>query len=443
MAQKREQPTRFDSSEGVGSARSWILAGIALSVRVQRGAWRAALLGLTALHLGCQPIASAEGPVASFRVSGISRLVAGRLVVVSTSSVAVTTTPEHPFAKMGAGWTRAADLLRGDEIETASGGSATVIAAEAREVPPTAVYNLTVSKTHAYFVGAQALLVHNTDCGGTPAAGGGRKRAREEGPSQEREHFEARRAQRKAELTERWRARERAREQHRMSVDPFNDMPGRPNCVYCSLGGLSDVDKVSTLIRQHNIDVSDPNQMLTYPQMDKLMRELGLRHEDTPPLQKFPGSSAERREARNRARDEGRKGLPRPEFPFQKQAKEFMANSSANTFVVVFFELFHGVHHNAHAVLAVRRDDGSIVYLDLQTVPPSIYDDLDPRARQVIVTPTAVDWRGNKQLSNVVENGVHAPRPPAPEDLDDFFPESVGSTDSAPASPTAPTGGLD
>jgi intein/homing endonuclease len=81
------------------------------------------------------------------------------------------TTPEHPFAKVGVGWTRAADLTRGDRVETAGGEHATVVGVEIREVQPTPVYNLTVSRTHAYFVGAQALLVHNTDWRSFPARG--------------------------------------------------------------------------------------------------------------------------------------------------------------------------------------------------------------------------------------------------------------------------------
>jgi Pretoxin HINT domain len=195
-----------------------------------------------------------QNKVVAARVQGVSGLVAHRLVTVRTSSATLVTTPEHPFAKVGAGWTRAADLMRGDRVRTSSGGNATVVGVEIREVQPTVVYNLTVSPTHAYFVGSQAVLVHNTNCGGPSSPGPSRVRQREEDPNERREQFRVRRAQRKAQIE----AKRREREQNRMVQAPFNDMPGQENCGYCVLAGLSDADTVSTLVRQKNIHPSTP-----------------------------------------------------------------------------------------------------------------------------------------------------------------------------------------
>jgi hypothetical protein len=85
------------------------------------------------------------------------------LVELRTASETLLTTPEHPFAA-GRRWTHAAELKVGDTIQTA-GGSTRVLGVGLRRVPPTDVYNLTVAKTHAYFAGRGALLVHNVDCG--------------------------------------------------------------------------------------------------------------------------------------------------------------------------------------------------------------------------------------------------------------------------------------
>jgi hypothetical protein len=314
------------------------------------------------------------------------------------------TTPEHPFAKVGAGWTRAAALTRGDRIQTAAGGDATVLAVEIRAVQPTVVHNLTVSKTHAYFVGSRALLVHNTDCAGPSSPRQGHVRKREEDAAELKEQFRARRAQRKARLQ----AQRRERAQNRMIQEPFNDMPGKANCVLCSLAGLSDVDKLSTLVQQKNFDADDPNPRLTATDLWRLLDEWGLRNENTPPRAKFPENDQELEAARTKVWEDYLDENPRPRFPFQDRAKRFMETSSANTFLVSF-EYLKGEEYDGHALLAVRRDDGSVVYIDLQQVPPTVHDDIDPSSTGVIVTPTSVDWRGNRQLRNVVENGVHEP----------------------------------
>jgi hypothetical protein len=351
-------------------------------------------------------------------------LVARRLVTVRTSSATLVTTPEHPFAKVGAGWTRAADLARGDRVQTAGGGEATVVGVEIREVQPTAVHNLTVNETRAYFVGPQALLVHNTDCGSPSSPRQSRVRQREGDPHELREQFRARRAQRKALLADKRRRREREREQRRMTQHPFNDMADLPNCAYCVLAGLTDADTVSTLILQKNLHPSDAR--LSVSELLRLMKEWDLKNEDTPRSRQFPGSSAEQSEASVKVERDLQNGEPHPTFPFHEHAKTFMETSSANTFVVAL-RYWDGSRTEQHALLAVRRDDGSIRYLELQRVPPVVYDDIDPRSHGALVIPTNVDWRANWQLSYVIENGVYerlwsvqAPTRTTPRTLDLF-----------------------
>jgi hypothetical protein len=392
------------------------------------------LLLLATLLCGCHPT-NLQDEVAAARVEGVSRLVARRLVTVRTAAATVVTTPEHPFAKVGAGWTRAADLRRGDRVQTAGGGDTTILGVEVREVQPTVVHNLTVSKTHAYFVGSRALLVHNTDCG--PSSSGSRspaprpaaaesnelreqfrarraqRRASLEARRHEqslplREQFRARRARRKALLETERREREREREQHQMLLDPFNDMPNRPNCGYCTLAALSDMDNVSTLFREMDLDDRNPNRRLTLKEIDDVLFEWGLTSNHTPPPATFPASRAERLDARNKVEQAARNGHAPPIFPFQNAAKKFMEMSSSNTFVVAF-SAYHAPNYDSHVLVAVKRDDGSIVYVDPQAVPPLIHYDLDPQCHVVLATPTDVDWRNNRHLSNFVRNGVHEP----------------------------------
>ena len=420
---RRDAPARTERENAVGGA---------VGVRF--------LVVLLATLLCCCRPAHVRNETAASRVEGVSTRIARRLTMVRTASVTLVTTPEHPFAKVAAGWTRAADLKGGDRVQTAGGGITTVGSVEVRDVPPTVVHNLTVSRTHAYFVGSQALLVHNTDCGGPPSPTESRVRPREEEESEQRERFRARRAQRRAQLD----AARREREQRRMLANPFNDMPNRPNCSLCALAGLSDVDRLSSLVRDRNLDVSDPNGRLSIDQSWNLLIRWGLRNQETPPARQFPPTRAETDEARRKVALEFTNGKPSPRFSYQDQAKEHMATSSANTFFIAFEFLNHGVY-DGHALLGVKRHDGSIIYVDLQNVPPTLHDDLDPRIYAVAVLPTSVDWRTNQQLANVVKNGVHVPlailpiveptTPPVPSspepfDVDDLFasdPEDAAS----------------
>jgi hypothetical protein len=107
----------------------------------------------------------AEGTLMPRRVVGVTKKNTRTLVSIRTTDAVVGTTPEHPFAKVGAGWTPASQLAPGDRIVTRGAQDATLVAVKVREVPATPVYNLTVEKTHSYFVSDRALLVHNVGCG--------------------------------------------------------------------------------------------------------------------------------------------------------------------------------------------------------------------------------------------------------------------------------------
>jgi hypothetical protein len=110
--------------------------------------------------LGASPI-----EVIASRVLQTTRKTTTRLVILRTEKGTVVTTPEHPFAKVGSGWSRATDLEAGDRIHIRASAEGTKLLKKSiRDVPPTTVYNLTVDRTHAYFVGSQELLVHNVRC---------------------------------------------------------------------------------------------------------------------------------------------------------------------------------------------------------------------------------------------------------------------------------------
>ena len=76
------------------------------------------------------------------------------------------TTDEHPLYVEGRGFVKAKEVGIGSSIVTRAGPSAKVVGVEA-DVRRATVYNFTVDEFHNYFVGSQALWVHNTspeDC---------------------------------------------------------------------------------------------------------------------------------------------------------------------------------------------------------------------------------------------------------------------------------------
>ena len=81
----------------------------------------------------------------------------------------VTATPNHPFATRERGFVQAGDLLPGMEVQSATGAWLRVrgVHSEARRAP---VYNFEVEDFHTYFVGGDALWVHNNPCSAGAAA---------------------------------------------------------------------------------------------------------------------------------------------------------------------------------------------------------------------------------------------------------------------------------
>jgi hypothetical protein len=73
-------------------------------------------------------------------------------------------TGEHPFWVLGRGWVPAHDLRPGDLLGTASAEAAEVVGFG--EPQRAKVYNIEVEEFHSYFVGSEAVWVHNT-CGAT------------------------------------------------------------------------------------------------------------------------------------------------------------------------------------------------------------------------------------------------------------------------------------
>jgi hypothetical protein len=99
------------------------------------------------------------------RVTASVRKQAATLVRIETDREVFVTTPEHPFAAPEAGWIPAGQLAPGDRVVSARFGTARVLSAR-KEKPsqPVPVFNLTVDRSHAYLVGADQVLVHNTGC---------------------------------------------------------------------------------------------------------------------------------------------------------------------------------------------------------------------------------------------------------------------------------------
>jgi hypothetical protein len=74
-------------------------------------------------------------------------------------------TPRHPFWVAGEGWVDSDQLAPGDQLSTADGDAASVVAIASTARTET-VYNLTVDEHHTYFVGTSETWVHNVgNCG--------------------------------------------------------------------------------------------------------------------------------------------------------------------------------------------------------------------------------------------------------------------------------------
>jgi RHS repeat-associated protein len=86
--------------------------------------------------------------------------VATEVVDIHIGKTTITTTLEHPFWVVGAGWTAAGELRRGSALLTKDGLVVHVDTIERRE-GKFKVYNFEVGVTHTYYVGAAGVLVHN------------------------------------------------------------------------------------------------------------------------------------------------------------------------------------------------------------------------------------------------------------------------------------------
>lgn len=79
-----------------------------------------------------------------------------------TSCGDIDTTTNHPFYAIDKGWVAAGDLSEGDEVYLIDGTTAFVTGAELEKLDETIlVYNLEVADYNTYFVGDNAVLVHN------------------------------------------------------------------------------------------------------------------------------------------------------------------------------------------------------------------------------------------------------------------------------------------
>jgi hypothetical protein len=350
--------------------------------------------------------------LARLSVVALARRSTTALLELCTPAECVVTTPEHPFAG-STGWVRAGELKVGDTIESA-GGSTRVVGTRVMQVPPTAVYNLTIEKTHAYFAGRSGLLVHNADC----------RSPRSQADHLAEERRDEERTRRHAEEVERDARELRVRRllsahRRRLNRVTLNDSPpDAPNCAYCTLGALSDAEKLSSFLRDHGLD---ENVRLPDIPLQRLLSVLGLtRFQAGPPMnyrrrnlipvwKRLLQGGADRSNMSVR-----RYGSQLPEPP----AREYMESVPGNTNMVIYrwierLEKPPGsgqfqVEDMAHALVSVRREDGEIVYLDFQDVPPRVYEKLPSTTFQVVVFPTDVDWRYNRQLYAALRDGeVH------------------------------------
>jgi hypothetical protein len=332
------------------------------------------------------------------------------LVELQTESEKLVTTPEHPFAAENR-WTRADDLKVGDSIETARGRTR-VLGVHTRQVPPTVVYNLTIAKTHSYFAGRGALLVHNVDC--APA-------------KTSKTLAEQLAAERQAEALERDQALERdiverrirrlldaqRRKNNRLTL---NDAPpGTGNCSYCTLAALTDEASVSDFARKHGLDQFTP---LSDQKINDLLDGLRLRHDKTGDQKRYLQLELAARFRRlldaGTERDAIDVDTVAPHRP-EPRARAYMESLKGNTFFLSVRWMTRvedppgsgqfKVRPWAHAMTAVRTTTGRILYVESQAVPPRVYLNLPKTTFDVVVRPTDVDWRYNRQLYASLRDG--------------------------------------
>lgn len=89
------------------------------------------------------------------------------IVHLHIESAIIDTTTTHPFYVVGKGFVAAADIQKGNKIYALDGSLVEVKDVEIEKLEEEiSVYNLEVEENHTYFVGEEAVLVHNS-CGGS------------------------------------------------------------------------------------------------------------------------------------------------------------------------------------------------------------------------------------------------------------------------------------
>lgn len=319
------------------------------------------------------------------------------MITLRTRDGELVTTPDHPFAKLGAGWTRAGQLAVGDQIRSGtSRNSTTVLAIDRRYVEPTPVYNLTVARTHAYYVGSDAVLVHNADCN--------------EGTS----FWDEDRREREARIREMLEDQRRSR-RPRLSLNDSRGQNAKNNCTFCTAAALSDADKLSTFLRHNQLDDSAPLQV---PDFEHLLRSSHLRSSVTPYPRSFQRDDL-KSELEHEARTGVRSQQGKDPWPPEYAAEAYMERTQVNTFALVVEFISSVEHppgsghfvsrHEGHAMIAVKQADGAILYIDPQEVPPGVYQSLPRSVFKLTVYPTDVDYRYNRQLFAAVRDAKLVP----------------------------------
>lgn len=388
---------------------------------LRQSAVYASIIGIACFTLLAVSSCSSESSPAPHReltrqpVLGTTRRTTTTLVELQTESEKLVTTPEHPFAA-GARWTRAAELKVGDTIQTAR-GSTRVLSVHVRPTPPTVVYNLSIAKTHAYFAGSGALLVHNVDCGTSknePDAAENRERGKTLADRLAEERQAEQLEQDIRELRIRRLLDKQRRQQNRLTL---NDTPPRtPNCAYCTMAGLDDAATVTKFAHKHGLDQLKP---LDDAGLRRQLQILGLSHEGSGQARPFTRLSLEFTFKKMLKTGRDRKDID-PESEIggalpAVQAHKYLESLPGNTSMVVYrwverhesppgsgnFRTVSG----SHAVTAVRTTSGKIIYVDFQDVPPEVYLKLPKTTFEAVVLPTDVDWRYNRQLYAALRDG--------------------------------------
>ena len=99
-----------------------------------------------------------SGELAFECVQGTTLRPAAPLVKFTIGSQSLSSTKGHPFWAVGQGWRYAKHVKPGDRLHSFTGA---VLVNAVEEERPAEAYNLVVSNQHDYFVGSDALLVHD------------------------------------------------------------------------------------------------------------------------------------------------------------------------------------------------------------------------------------------------------------------------------------------